>query len=345
MINLQQYKKETIDSLIKVYIKSCILKEYLSIFPIISKIDFTFNFLSKNWETKIKNTYIPLSLQSIGEYTVQDSIIRESISEIFQTINSLYQNQISIEKQFLSSIPRFDSEVKVGAINLLLNPEKYKDNLLYIEKYFRFETFDLPPITIYQSDEHKGVVNKIQAKVFLSQDIHTDEQFFQYIKDIKIGTRVMINPAVGDVDKQSLYNSLKNDPKIILEKINTIRGKFNSEEQYSYFFPLLICQNESSILNFTTRIKQNIINFIDSTLLQPSFESLIDNFWNNENFNKLFKYHIPIPSFEVLLPNEQLRINKLIKDVYDKNVPYNNFNKTIINLIESINKAEDPTRI
>jgi hypothetical protein len=40
MINLQQYKKETIDSLVKVYIKSCILKEYLSIFPIISKIVF-----------------------------------------------------------------------------------------------------------------------------------------------------------------------------------------------------------------------------------------------------------------------------------------------------------------
>ena len=56
-------------------------------------------------------------------------------------------------------------------------------------------------------------------------------------------------------------------------------------------------------------------------------------------------YHIPLQIVYPIMFKNISDKYKLLKQVFDKNLPYTNLNETIINLIDRIENAEDPNTL
>lgn len=377
---LQNYRKELCKELVKLYFKSIIVSEYISIFPNLRSIKFSNDLFPKYIKKIIETKYLSPLLAEIAN---RDILSFSDIENLISTattdvLNKIYSNEsFSFLDNFANSFKKYQSEPFIAQTNenYFLNEEKYKYNNFYIEIYFRLIDHPQPPsdptpmqLAIMQRHlTQKFVVSPTIfyefVKYYKSQQTArriSDEAFFRLFSDIRIGARLMFNPFITQ-NKEELFGELSNKDFIKNEKFNAIKGKYNDQENELYYFPLKIAEKEFTL--FTSqdqfigirRTLDDILIFIESNILNNNQKDINKNsallrmitskLWTNDSFKKLFKYHIPINVFEVLLPQDQLLSNKLLNRIYEENLPYKNLNSKIINLINRILNAEDPNKI
>lgn len=357
---LLSYRQEVVKELCIIYIKSCLIQEYISIFPVFCEVelnkDLFFDYFKMIFNTKPNDKSYNQLLLDVSKLsqTVVDSYLQASIVELFSVLK--FDNQISFLESFPNSFEKYKSEEWIE--DLHLNDKKYKQNNLYLEYYFRLNehpdsTFN--PVNL--SLKYKKVVNSDILKFLLTTLYSqlTDEQFFNVYSDISIGVRLMNNPVIPG-NKSILFQNLKNINKTKEEKINAVSGKLTDSDNISYYFPLEICKREYSLFtgydnSFVpiSRTKSSVLQFIDNNFSDisnsKSLSGITKKLWNNEDFKKLFLYHVPVQMFEVFLPKNQLKINTLLDKVFKSNLSYNNLYQQIIKLIEKVLSTEDPTKV
>lgn len=338
------YKNETTKQLIILYTKSCILTEYIHLFPIISRIKFP-----SNLSDILTNKYYDAVSEYIERQQFTDLCV-QSISEINNLIEFDGLNYINIIDDFPNTFDKYDC---LYSNNIRTTDEfissglfsRYLENKMYVEKYLRFKNVNQQ--SVYATEPgFQGVVNIDKFKSHLSNNLslgYTDEQIFNLIPEINIGVRLVSNPVINSIDKQLLYNGISSQDISKKEKLNAIR-LYSDNEQF-FYFPIKLADVEYNLFNFCDKTMQSIIDFIDSEGFDAIINLITKTLWSNNNFKKLFEYHIPIQILQPVLLENMKDKYKLLKSVYDKNLQYSNLNTIIINLIDKIQNLEDPTRL
>lgn len=362
---IQTYRKETIKELSIIYIKSCIIQELIGIFPTLSQIQLEQNIFKQYIKSMIEVKYFDLLRFSQNIFTVAElkALIEPALDEILNLLS--FNNKFSFLEYFPNSFEKYLSEFYISQIaGEFLSKDKYKSNNIYLEYYIRVvdhpqavstETWQTQILS--RGNNFRGVVNPLLLKNYLTTFLsRNDSKFFDLFSDFRLGVRLIYNPNVTE-DKKILFNQLKVKTNIQKEKINGISGEYiDNPNETIYYFPLKICEREYSL--FTSiddtfvsidRTKQSIINFIDQYLVNIDestvLTKLTTKLWLDDNFKKMFNYHIPVQIFEILLPRDNLRINELLTEVYLSNLSYNNLYRQIIKLIEKVLSTEDPNKI
>lgn len=344
------YISESTKELLIIYAKSCILKEYLHVLPIISKLDVTSDVYLSNESNKLLNKYHA----DVSDYISRDDlfdIFSESIIDIINK-SKVYQTQfIDFIDNFPNTFAKYDTEDsnKISKYD----QQKYLDNNLYVEKYIRFVNVDASQF-VDQFDRalalnYKEVVNVNKVKELLEvfkaiRNSNNLNSFFDIFANINIGCRLIVNPIVTTTDKSRLYNDIiRSDLNAINEKINAIYIKNDTEERY--YFPLLISKIEYNVFNLINKDFDSFYNFINSENLNSIFEIVCKTLNTQDSFAKMFQYHIPV---NILLPVISENIKEkygLLHDVFKNNLPYYNLNNVIINLIDKIKNIDKDDRL
>lgn len=346
-----KYKKETINELVTIYIKSCILKEYLHLFPIISKLELSNDiFITNQIEYYYTKYYADVSLYILPE-EFRD-ICKQSIIQVNDS-SKVYQTEIiDYLDNFPNTFQKYDTEI-TNTVSAIDN-KKYVDNNIYIENYIRLKSVDVSAIDsdvyfrIFNDSSYKNVVNIKYFSLFLVDVLNPQRQinldnFFNIFKDIQICSRVIVNPIVQYSNKKELFDKIIAKENAKLEKINAIRYKNENEDLY--FFPVQLASVEYNIFNLVEKNVQSLYDFLSNENLQYIMNLVAKSFWSDNNFSKLFQYHVPIQILQPILFENIKDKYKLLGDVFNKNLPYNNLNKTIINLIDKIYNIEDDNRL
>lgn len=359
---LVSYRQEVVKELCIIYIKAVLVQEFISIFPIFSQIklnqDSFIDYFKTIFKTKPKEkSYYQLLIESskIDEQLIEENI-KTSINEIFDIL--FFENKISFIESFPNSFEKYLSEPSISNPDFpFLDSEKYKSNNIFLEYYFRLNERPSQFATNNESFKYKQVVNANILRDLIQNEYgnFTDEQFFNIFPDIAVGVRLMFNPVIVE-NRLQLYNDLKNVQKIKEEKINAISGKQSASDNIVYFFPLEICKKEYSLFTgydnaFVSidRTKLSVLNFINNNFndLNNSLTlfQITNKLWKNDEFRKLFLYHIPVQVFELLIPRQHAGMNMFLDKVYKNNLSYDNLYSSIINLIDRVLSTEDPTKL
>jgi hypothetical protein len=338
------YKNETTKELIILYTKSCILNEYIHLLPIISRIKFP-----SNLSDVLTNKYYNAVSEYIDKQQFTDLCI-QSISQINALIEFDGLDYVNIVDDFPNTFEKYNS---VESNNTTTTDEfissglssRFLENKMYVERYLRLKNVDQQSI-YFNREAFQGAVSIDLFKSHLLGNLslgYTDQEFFSLVPEINIGVRLVSNPVINSIDKELLYNAIASQDISKKEKLNAIR--LYSENEQFFYFPIKLADVEYNLFNFCDKTMQSIVDFIDSESFDAIISLITKTLWSNNNFKKLFEYHIPIQILQPVLLENMKDKYKLLKSVYDKNLQYSNLNTIIINLIDKIQNLEDPTRL
>jgi hypothetical protein len=339
-----KYKEETIKELVIIYSKACILREYIHALPILGKIrldNIAIDLIAK----KISNQYHP----SISDYIDYDNFLilsKNNVEFIFNNTSDIYNNIKNYKDIFIESFQVYDVE-KSNKISS--TDDRYSRNNIYIEKFFYIDNQNFSELSsdvfrnVFNLNEYNKIVNKNKFLDLLSIFLGNNSiNVFEIFPVIKYGVRLVYNSKIAEQNKVSLYNNLSSKDISKLEKTNAILYE-NDNNEY-YYFPVKLCEIKydlySLLGNRDVNSLYNLVNNFDGI-----FTLAIKTLWNNNDFKNLWNYHIPVSIIEPVLFENIVEKYKLLKDVYDKNLPYVNLNETIINIIDNIKNAEDPNKL
>lgn len=350
---LELYRSTIIKELIIVYTKTLLVKEFISIFPLISKLDFDLGYFDSVCKQLINEKYILYILNILNNKITINEVhecVNTGIDELKKSLNTLQLKSFSMKNDFPFIFPQYDIEQLQDNKGFYgqLDINKYNVNNIYIEKYIRIEedeNINIAGIS-NRSTALKQIVNIKQLYDFINDRTITNDKLFKVFKKLFFGIRLIYIPEIKE-DRVTLFDNLISDKSVMLNKTNAISGNTSNVHQIEYFFPIQLSILEEELIDSSFFYKESLLLNLkeNSTIQKTIFNNLIKNFWNSDNFFKLFTYHIPVPVFEILIPNDQLYVNELVKDVYNKNLSYNNLEQILITLIEHIVNAEDPSKL
>jgi hypothetical protein len=312
--------------------------------PIISRIKFP-----SNLSDVLTNKYYNAVSEYIDKQQFTDLCI-QSISQINALIEFDGLDYVNIVDDFPNTFEKYNS---VESNNTTTTDEfissglssRFLENKMYVERYFRLKNVDQQSI-YFNREAFQGAVSIDLFKSHLLGNLslgYTDQEFFSLVPEINIGVRLVSNPVINSIDKELLYNAIASQDISKKEKLNAIR--LYSENEQFFYFPIKLADVEYNLFNFCDKTMQSIVDFIDSESFDAIISLITKTLWSNNNFKKLFEYHIPIQILQPVLLENMKDKYKLLKSVYDKNLQYSNLNTIIINLIDKIQNLEDPTRL
>ena len=352
---LADYRTETISELTKIYVKSCILKEFLYVFPFLTRISFTdpqfFKYISK----KLKNIYYtPISI-FIESEEVFFTLCSEALLEIQEAL--ALSNALDLVEQFPNiAFKSYESEKNIeNTYDSNIYEEKYVKGNIYREYYIRVEDAqvseardDLENGFLNRTNEYRGVINPTSFKEFVqfSVGLLTQDRFLSLVTNRFLGVRLVYNSPLHISNVQNhrvLYDSILEESRYIYEKTNALSFRKNQHTIY-FKFPLVLAKKE---IMFPPALgsMQAMIDYINSTAYFDNMAELSNRLWEDPNFSKLFNYHIPVKMFQAILFNNLAEKYYLLQEVMQENKVFQDLDTTIINLLNRIKFAEDPTNI
>jgi len=349
---LTEYRTELLNELLEIYIKSVILKEFLYIFPFMTKISFNEDHFITFICKKIFNKYF----QYIKDFIVNEEEFDKLCKKVLSTLITNIQGNNVIN--FVKDFPNFAFSLYNTEDDNILNitdeyDSKYKSSNMYREYYIKVEDSlineAITPLEIgflNRINQFRGILNIKNFKYLINtwKDILSEDRFFKLIKYIYIGVRLVYNSSIFDTSSaniRNLYESILSNEKYRLEKTNALKF-IKNDEIFSYKFPLIIAKQEN-LLNLNSYSK--CIEYIDSDNMLSDIYVLSNNLWEDPNFYKLFKYHVPIQTFQNILFSNFSNKYYLLKEIMEKNSIFQELDGSLIKLMTRIKYAEDPIKI
>lgn len=344
-----KYKRVMLSSLVKVFVKTAIIQELYSIFPIISKIRFEFNLFFVHLENLIRQKYVSKILSIIQVYFQQqeiDELIKSSIIETIDILGNLQIDKISVKDELLNSFKMFNCESYIE--NKILNSEKYVFNSFYFEKFFKLtdsvEVIANPTvyelILLQRDSKYKNIVSIDDMKEFIQTSVIFPNEFAKIISKIELGIRLIFLPNINLL--LSELNTLKLDKKLE-QKINLIQGPFEEDGPVLTFHPLLVAETTRE-LNLNVTELSNYLN-AGAAIINFDINGLKKQLTETLDFKKIFEYAFPIQSFELVLVYDLLNQYKLLNQIYIDNQVFSNFGDTLIKVIDHLANAENPNKL
>ena len=352
---LAEYREETIAELLNIYAKSCLLKEYLHIFPFISKISFKDEYFYTYITKVLQEKYFgPVSRFIDTDQSFFD-ICKTAIIEIQQILEqSITGRPFDLVNDF-PNIAFSSYETEKDAFNLYVeDSDKYKNDHFYREYYIRIE--DAPLSTAIDDSERaflsrpnylKEVIRPSIFKEWMISIANTIPQhrFLTLVPNRFLGVRLVYNPSltISENNKRSLFDAIHQDPKYTLQKTNAI-GFLHNESLIRYTFPLIVAKKE---IRFPPYLGSTLAmtEFVGTAQYDNEMFNLSNKLWDDPNFCKLFEYHFPVKLLQSILFDNFLKKYNLLHDVLVENKVFQDLSGTIINLLTRIKFAEDPTNI
>lgn len=330
----EKYQKSILKGLIKVFIKFSILKRYYTVFPYIGRIqrsqeslliDMICADIKQNFLSKING--LVLQFFSIDK---QDELLRVSTTEILDSVR-VDLSKINIFEELLNSLHLSDCEINYNIPQL--NAEKYIHNSLYLEKYCVIDWY-ISNLDVYR----QVVIPYSQIPSFFEEYlVLSEEEFKKTFLSVRAGLRIIYLPFLNLPNEK--IEELLMDDRVKIQKINYVTGKINNVRKH--FYPILLAENLIELQKENIEQLSNENN--QKILLLNLKKSLVDTL----DFQKLFKYILPVFAFENLLVFDFLEQFKLISKILQENKVYsvsldeNNTSDFLNDLITMIQKISN----
>lgn len=362
---LTDYRREVSEELIKLYLKGAILQEILYLFPFFRKISISdpqFHFFLTKLISKKKlkiNGEEKSYLEHISPFIANEdefhSIGKTAMTEIQSILDNSLGKGLDLFKDFPNiAFKQYECE-KDNRNDYREDSDKYSDNSFFREYYIRvedsqiFEARNQEEIEfLSRPNKFKGTIKPTIFKEWIEDTMTSmpQDRFLALVPNRYVGVRLMYNPAYkfsSAQQQKNLYESVLTSARFIYEKTNALSFRHNSNN-YIYKFPLIIAKKEL-LLPPSVSSFEMMKNYVNSTSFYQDIFSLSNKLWEDQNFGRLFDYHIPMKIFEVLLFSNLYEKYYLMKEVIKENKVLQDLNSTIIKLLTRVKFAEDPTQI
>jgi len=327
MNNLTEiYKKAMVRSLVRIYVKTSILRKFYSVFPYLGRLNLSSSndnralivaMLTEN----VKQFSFPIIeqlLQQLFTAEERNNMIEESINEILSNLHTFTAPPISIISELMNSFHLSNCETSNAPSNI--SGDKYVVNSLYLEKFIQFGGMSFPLSGISE---------------FVNFSFTT----------LPIGLRLMFLPMLTLSEEKNAL--LVSDVNVRNKKINYIYSRIGTQSK-KVFYPLLLAET------FIQLTFDEVLQVTSARQIEL-IEQLKLDLTKTLDFRKLFEYILPISPFETLLTLDFLEQSKLLTEVYEKNKVYSvtnnlennsaDFHKALITMIQNLVNSENPNAL
>lgn len=351
---LKTYREETIAELLKIYMKSCILKEYFSIFPFLTKISFKDDQLYKFVANKLRSIYYQPVAPFLSNSEQFFLLCKESLIELQSVLESLQSGKVY---DLIADFPNLAFIKYLTEENFINdykeNELKYATNNIFLEKYIRLEDATLLEARnaseidfLNRENKLKGIVNIDVFDDWINSITLSQDRFLALVPNRYLGVRLVYNsPFHTNVNghAQLFQSIISTEPRYVYEKTNAL-AFVHSEALIKYKFPLILAKKEvlfPGSLGSLTAMQ----GYVKSPIFEQDVYTLTNRLWEDANFSKLFNYHFPVKILQAILLTNFIERYKILRDVLIENKVFQDLSGTIINLLTRIKFAEDPTNI
>jgi len=343
----EQYIESMSVEIGKLLLKIEILDNFYYIFPAIANLDVkdgaTEKIISDMVLTVIRvQEYWPQLLRVFSESEVR-TLLSEAVAEVVGRLGTVFDSeQFSFYKDFVNLIPNIELP------SFEITDLSYKDldlNSFHLEMYVRFSL--LEPFT----DPRNGLFYAIGESIMMSKaevnSFHSNRDFFDIaeVDQTWAGIRIIYLP---DGSVRPIVGILQS--AILKKRLYYKTEKF--ENNFAYYNPISLISEEKIVTNARVALSAGAVIPSESGVDDPSIpnrdrwgdiiESLKDGLLINPDYERIFKYILPIKSFSIITILEQLKKDILIGQVIKDNKLFSNIKTGAITTLFKLNNINDP---